>query len=58
MPRKRPENKCRCGCGGISATGVFMRGHDQKLLHKLREMAGGFDGLEEAVMLYIKRKNK
>ena len=52
MTRKETNTLCRCGCGGISKTGIFMKGHDQKLLHKLRKMAGGYDELEQAVIEY------
>jgi len=54
MVRKKTTKKCRCGCGGIPVSGIFKKGHDQKLLHKLRAKAGGYDELEEAVNLFLK----
>jgi len=56
MPRKNTNKPCRCGCGGISKTGSFMKGHDQKLLHSLRKKAGGWDELEDAVQFYLLTK--
>lgn len=53
MPRKRATEPCSCGCGQMPVSGKFCAGHDQKMLHKIREKAGGIFMLEAIVNKHL-----
>ena len=40
---------CECGCGGETAAGQFLSGHDQKLRTALERKVGGLLGLRTLV---------
>lgn len=52
MPRKKTNKPCRCGCGGVSVSGDFMRGHEAIHVRNLLIQVGSWDALEHAVELY------
>lgn len=36
---------CNCGCGGVTAKGDFLPGHDQKMRIELERRVGGLSSL-------------
>lgn len=42
-------SECECGCGGRTASGTFLPGHDQKLRSALERRVGGLLQLKSLV---------
>ena len=49
MPRKKTPQPCACRCGGTTAGGVFLAGHDQKLRIAIENHVGGILLLRDIV---------
>lgn len=49
MPRKRIQKPCACRCGGTTAGGHFLPGHDTKTLSAIIEAVGGINALHNLV---------
>ena len=58
MPRKLTSKQCGCGCGGQTKGGIFLPGHDSKLLSAIIEKTGGLLELKGLVEKTLKCKIK
>jgi len=50
--------ECNCGCGGQTAGGKFLPGHDQKLRAEIERQMGGLIKLKELVESHLMRTIK
>ncbi len=48
-PRKIEPKECGCGCGGITKSGDYLPGHDQKLRSAIEREVGGLAELRSIV---------
>ena len=49
MPRKIVPKACGCGCGTMTKGGLFVPGHDAKLMSAILQRVGGLIALKEFV---------
>ena len=58
MPRKVRRRDCYCGCGGLTAGGEFLPGHDRKLEAAIVAEVGGIIELHQMAEKVLKRRIK
>ncbi len=53
MPRKKRPQPCGCRCGGLTAGGQYLPGHDQRLYGAICDEVGGLAGLLDIVEAHL-----